>query len=152
VSTKKEKAEAVKERLSALIGKEAEYELDEGREYQGQTTYKIKSYPGKPEPGQGGGGRQYVPRFNETEKGFLLDQQYVNARCAVMQAVALLGPGHDVKIGKELSLLSKGIFKILTELTGPKTDAAPTPPATRTQTAPREHEQEEYADEPFQED
>lgn len=42
--------------LKALIGKTVDYTLEAGKEYNGQTQWKIKGFPGKPAGGGGGGG------------------------------------------------------------------------------------------------
>jgi len=139
VATKKDKAEEVKERLTALVGQDADFELDEGKEFQGEKRWGIKNYPGKPQGGGfggGGGGRAYVPAYHQTKDGFMHEQKYMNARTAVMQAVALLGPGEGASRAKELSTLTKGIFKILQELV-PEPVAAPAPAQPAAQSAPQ---------------
>lgn len=44
------------EELRALVGKEADYELEDKGQYQGTQQYKLRNYPGKPQPRNFGGG------------------------------------------------------------------------------------------------
>lgn len=76
------------EALQALIGTPGEFELEPKGEYQGTPQFKIKGYPGQT-VGKGGGGKQYVPSYTQTEAGFLAEQRFMNRRTALMQAVAI---------------------------------------------------------------
>lgn len=44
------------EELQALVGKETDYELEDKGLYQGTQQYKLRNYPGKPQPRNFGGG------------------------------------------------------------------------------------------------
>lgn len=73
--------------LIELIGKEAEYELEAKPEYQGKAQWKLVSWPGKPAAQGGGGKREYVPRFRDTEEGFLREQRSIHRSVALQRAV-----------------------------------------------------------------
>ncbi len=81
--------------LKGLIGKPGEFVLEERKEYMGIKQWKIKEYPGKAQPqggggfgGGGGGGRApYVPAFHQTQEGMAYEQERMDRRTAIMQAV-----------------------------------------------------------------
>lgn len=79
------------EALKALIGRECDFELEPKPDYQGQKQWKMKSYPGKPQGGQGGGGGgkgNWVPSYHQTAEGMFVEQERMDRRTALMQAVA----------------------------------------------------------------
>lgn len=77
------------EALQSLIGNPGDYELEPKGEYQGTPQFKIKSYPGQT-IGKGGGGKQYVPSWHQTEDGERYTQERMDRRTALMQAVAVV--------------------------------------------------------------
>lgn len=69
--------------LKALVGKTVDYTLEAGKEYNGQTQWKIKGFPGKPAGGGGGGGsRSGGGGMSHSQAGLLA-------------AASLLGPQFD---------------------------------------------------------
>jgi hypothetical protein len=72
--------------LSALIGKEGEYEVD-GK--------KLKDWPGKPgkKSGAGFGGRNFVSKWTDMEPGARWMDDRINRRRALELAVQEAGPG-----------------------------------------------------------
>lgn len=102
--TTPDKASEHVERLTALIGKSSEFELDAAREreYNGVLQRAIKNYPGRPQSGGGfgGGSRQFTPSYANTEEGVKYVQQATDRRTALMQAVAFWGKDdRTVEIG-----------------------------------------------------
>lgn len=89
VATKKDKAEGIKEILKGLIGKDTEFVMDgEPRDFQGILQYKIKEYPGKPAGGGGFGGGGGGSSWANSEIGQRFEQERMDRRTALMQAVA----------------------------------------------------------------
>lgn len=91
--TKPDKAEGIIQTLQQFVGKPTDFEVEDKPDYQGIKQRKIKSWPGKQQPGQfgggGGSGRQYVPAWGNTEEGERFIQERMDRRTALMQAVAL---------------------------------------------------------------
>lgn len=79
--------------LKGLIGQQHPFDIeDTGREYRGAKQYKLKEYPGKPQPqgaggfgGRGGGG--YQPRYRDTEQGAKEERESISRSVALQQAV-----------------------------------------------------------------
>lgn len=91
--TKPDKAESIIAQLTELVGKEGEFEVEERPDYNGVKQWKLKSWPGKPQAGQGGGGgRQFTPAWANTEEGEKFVQERTDRRTSVMQAIAF---GHQ---------------------------------------------------------
>lgn len=102
--TKPDKAQEHIDRLTALIGKPSDFEVEDKPERDGIPQRKIKNYEGKPQQGQGGsggGGRQYTPRYTDTAEGFAAEQTAMNARTAIMQGVALAEHDHESPLTAE---------------------------------------------------
>jgi hypothetical protein len=79
------------EALRALIGEEHEYEVErKPNDFEGHPSYKLKSWPGKEKGygGAGGGKGSYVPAFHQTAEGCAYEQERMDRRTALMQAVA----------------------------------------------------------------
>lgn len=92
--TTPDKASEHVERLTALVGKSSEFELDAAREreYNGVIQRAIKNYPGRPQAGGGfgGGSRQFTPSYANTKEGQDAEQERMDRRTALMQAVSCL--------------------------------------------------------------
>jgi len=79
--------------LKGLLGQRHAFDVeDTGREYRGAKQYKLKEYPGKPQPqgaggfgGRGGGG--YQPRYRDTQEGFNEEGDRIARSVALQQAV-----------------------------------------------------------------
>lgn len=77
--------------LKALVGKTVDYTLEAGKEYNGQTQWKIKGFPGKPAGGGGGGGsRSGGGGMSHSQAGLLA-------------AASLLGPQLDSSVAPNLA-------------------------------------------------
>lgn len=82
--------------LKGLIGQQHPFDVeDTGREYRGAKQYKLKEYPGKPQPqgaggfgGRGGGG--YQPRYRDTEQGAKEERASIERQVALKEAVNFL--------------------------------------------------------------
>ncbi len=90
-----EKAREKHAELSALIGTEGVFEVEEKGEYQGNPKYKLKAWPGN-QPrlfgggggGGGGGGRApFVPRYRDSEEGFAREQRSIHRSVALQRAI-----------------------------------------------------------------
>lgn len=96
--TKPDKAQEHIDRLQALVGKPSDFELEAKPDFNGMKQWKIKSYPGKPQAqggfgGGGGGGRAFVPAYHQTAEGIAFEQERMDRRTALMQAVAMRDDG-----------------------------------------------------------
>lgn len=101
------KAEELKALLEGLLDKEADFGLkDSGKKTDdGGTKWNLLSFPGyEPEPFLGGGGggakKEYVPRYQDTQKGFAELQRHMDRRTALMQAVAV-GTGQVLPLAEK---------------------------------------------------
>lgn len=87
-----EKAAELIKALTALVGDTYEYEVeDKGKEYKGKKQYKLKNYPGKPErpfTAARAGGKEYVPRYRDTEQGAKEERDSISRSVALQQAVS----------------------------------------------------------------
>ena len=86
------KAGELRDMLKALIGKEAEFGLQDKNKpnKKGQASYKLTSFPGyEPEPYTPGKSAGQVAHRN-TAEGQAYEQERMDRRTSVMQAVALL--------------------------------------------------------------
>jgi hypothetical protein len=93
VLTTPDKAQDHIDRLLPLVGQAHDYEVEE-KTFQGEKQYSIKNYPGKPQAGSGGfgGGRgNFTPAYANTREGLLYEQERMDRRTALMQAVQLKG-------------------------------------------------------------
>lgn len=72
--------------LKALVGTNVDYELEAGKEYNGQTQWRIKGFPGKP---AGGGG-------NRSGGGGMS-----HAQAGIMSAASALGPQFAADTGTD---------------------------------------------------
>lgn len=79
--------------LTALIGVEGEFELEAKPDYQGKKQFKLKAWPGKPSFGGGGrpfgGGGGGTAAHRNTAEGQAYEQERMDRRTALMQAVAV---------------------------------------------------------------
>ena len=126
--------------LQALIGVEGEYEVEAKPQYQGKDQWKLKSWPGKPSFGGGGGGKS--PR----DEQFI--QERMDRRTALMQAVATKsivppldtdGPGARSLWYADLKVMADEFYAWLRATTPPGVSAAGTgvsaPPVSNTSPA-----------------
>lgn len=124
INCKPENAAANIEALTKLVGQEVEIETEGApRVFSDDNYHKIKNYPGKPGGSGGGfgGGKQYVPAFTQTERGFWLEQERMDRRTALMQGVAVANAS-----GKPESAggLASGFYTWLRQTAGTEPAAA----------------------------
>lgn len=117
VGCKPENASKRQAEMRSLIGIAGEYEAEPGGEYQGAKKWKLKSWPGKPQPGGGGfgggGGKApYKERYRDSEQGAKEERDAIARSVALQQAVLLrtqhITPG-DV-VSPEFVLAAAGPF------------------------------------------
>ena len=96
----------LQELLTALVDQPAEFELeDRGKKTQDgdHVKWTIKGFPGYELAGAGDGGgekqRTWAEAYRNTEAGFRAEQDFMNRRTALMQAVATPGPVSVVPAG-----------------------------------------------------
>jgi len=103
LTTKPETLTARLEMLEANIGKDSDEWAfqDQGLWGDGKAkAKKVTGYPGKAPAPQGGGKRDYVPRYGDTREGFDAMQERMDRRTALMQAVAI-GSGITTELAEK---------------------------------------------------
>lgn len=106
-----DKAKATIATLKDLIGKEEEYEVEQKPERNGRAQWKLKGWPGKP-AAQGFGGRagkEYIPRYRDTEQG-TKEERLSIARSVALQQAVLYVNAHQGELFKS------GDFLLITNL------------------------------------
>lgn len=95
-----DKAKATISTLKDLIGKEEEYEVEQKPERNGRAQWKLKGWPGKPAAqGFGGrGGKEYIPRYRDTEQGTKEERLSIARSVALQQAVIFAKDFDDVRL------------------------------------------------------
>jgi hypothetical protein len=128
VASKKQWVQKHIDALKSLIGQPAEFELEDKGEFKGTKQWKIKSYPGKQQPGGGGfgGKRDYVPRWKDTEEGTKAEQDSIHRSVALTQAVAFFGPSKAAPTPGDTTDVLDAADKFYTWLSKKPPAAAPT--------------------------
>jgi len=120
-------AQAMQDALLALKGQEVEFELDNPREYQGVTKWKITGFPGKPKQGGSGAKREWVDQTPSME-----------SQGAVKNAVTAAGMYHSDRyesVAEYAALvreLAISFYKIVQEIKTKAVEPAAAQPAERT--------------------
>ena len=79
--------------LQGLLGTAGDYEVEAKKEYQGRAQWKLKKWPGKPEPkawggkGGGGGARSWSEAYSQSYEGRLAEQASIHRTVALQQAI-----------------------------------------------------------------
>ena len=78
--------------MKSLVDKPGEYVVEEGKEYKGQKQWKLKEWPGKPQPGGGGGGFRgggggAGTSYKYSEQGAKEERDSIQRQTALIQAV-----------------------------------------------------------------
>lgn len=121
-----DKAVAAVAALKDLIGKEEEYELEPKPDRNGRKQWKLRNYPGKPQVpafGGGKGGREYVPRYRDTEQG-AKEERLSIARSVALQQAVILHKGSTDESGLAILATADGFYGWLS-----RTQPLPTQPA-----------------------
>lgn len=93
VTCKPENAAARLREMQDLVGKTGEFEAEPGKEYMGRKSWKLKNYPGKPQPGGygGGGGRGggFGQNYKYSEEGARAERDSIHRSVALQESVAM---------------------------------------------------------------
>lgn len=78
--------------LEGLVGKPGEYELEPGKEFNGRASWKLKSWPGKPQQGgfgggfKGGGGKTWTESYAQSRECKETEQRSIQKSVALQWA------------------------------------------------------------------
>jgi hypothetical protein len=103
---KPEWATETHQELTALVGTQGTFEVEQNGEYRGKPKYKLKAWPGKEPPRQqsfaggsssggsasGGSKSGWQPRYRDSEEGFAKEQRSIYRSVALKHAVESLQP------------------------------------------------------------
>ena len=111
--------------LRALIGKPGEFEVEAGKEYMGKKQWRLKSWPGRPAQGAGGGGRGgFAPRYRDSEQGTREERDSIHRSVAAQEAIKMAVAGKIQPTPESVLGLANSLYAWLVDSPG-KVQAPP---------------------------